>query len=76
MIRDEIRVGAEIDAHCTRCRMLTNHRVVAMVEGTIKRVICLTCSGQHNYHPPAGQKALKGAKAKRVGKEQKKVWWI
>jgi hypothetical protein len=29
--------------------MTLNHRVVAMVKGNPKRVLCLTCNKQHNY---------------------------
>ena len=44
-----ITVGSEIDAWCTSCRLTLNHRVVAMVAGTPKRVLCLTCNKQHNF---------------------------
>src|SRR5262245_28513441 len=47
-----ISAGSEIDAWCTSCRMTLNHRVVAMVEGVAKRVLCLTCNKQHNYRAP------------------------
>ena len=70
---DDIRVGGEIDAVCTRCRRITNHRIVAMVEGRIKRVICLTCDSQHNYHQPPGQKSQATLQVRRVGKEMKKT---
>lgn len=68
-MRDEIRPSSEIDAYCTKCRMVTNHRVVAIHDGVIKRVICLTCDGQHNYRPPPGQKAVKTGRAKRIKKD-------
>ena len=32
--------------------MTLNHRVVAMVGGTPKRVLCLTCNKQHNFRKP------------------------
>lgn len=38
--------------------MTLNHRVVAMVGGSAKRVVCLTCNKQHNYRAP---KATGGA---------------
>jgi hypothetical protein len=46
--------GSEIDAWCTSCRMNLNHRIVAMVGSTVKRVLCLTCNKQHNYRAPKG----------------------
>lgn len=44
--------GDIIDASCTRCRILTNHTIVAMVEGRIVRVKCNTCGSEHRYHQP------------------------
>jgi hypothetical protein len=35
--------------------MTLNHRVVAMVRGVAKRVLCLTCNKQHNYRAPKGE---------------------
>jgi hypothetical protein len=32
--------------------MTLNHRVVAMVAGNPKRVLCLTCNKQHNFRRP------------------------
>ncbi len=47
-----LKAGSEIDAWCTSCRMNLNHRIVAMVGGAAKRVLCLTCDKQHNYRAP------------------------
>jgi hypothetical protein len=44
-----LSAGSEIDAWCTRCRLDLGHRIVAMVRGAPKRVICLTCNSEHNY---------------------------
>lgn len=52
-----IKVGSEIDAWCTSCRLTLNHRVVAMVAGLPKRVLCLTCNKQHNFRRPKGEGA-------------------
>jgi hypothetical protein len=49
--------GDILDAHCTRCRILTNHTIVAMVEGRVARVKCNTCGSEHNYHSPKEEKA-------------------
>ena len=44
--------GDILDAQCTRCRVLTNHTIVAMVAERIVRVKCNTCGSEHNYHAP------------------------
>jgi hypothetical protein len=54
--RKKPAAGGEIDAYCTKCRMDLNHRIIAVVEGTVKRVMCLTCNGEHNYRRPAAER--------------------
>nr|AQQ74830.1 hypothetical protein [uncultured bacterium] len=62
------KVGSEVDAYCTKCKMDLLHRVVAVLEATPKRVECQTCHSQHNYRKPKGVAAAKAAKApKRKG---------
>ncbi|MDR1045690.1 MAG: hypothetical protein LBP33_11340 [Candidatus Adiutrix sp.] len=70
---DDIRPGGEIDAVCTRCRLVTNHRIVALVDGLVKRVVCLTCDSQHNYRQPPDEKKAPAAKTMRVAREMKKT---
>jgi len=48
--------GDILDANCTRCRSLTNHTIVALVDGRVVRVKCNTCGSEHNYHPPKEDK--------------------
>ena len=43
-----------MDAWCTRCKMELGHRIVAMVGGVPKRVLCMTCNSEHNYRVPPG----------------------
>lgn len=50
-----LKAGSEVDAWCTKCRLDLNHRIVALVQGRPKRVVCLTCGSQHNYRAPKGQ---------------------
>ncbi len=45
----ELKVGGEVDAYCTRCRMLLAHTVLAIWAGQIKKVQCNTCGGQHAF---------------------------
>lgn len=43
------RVGGDIDAFCSRCKMLLGHTILAMVGDRPARVRCNTCQGEHNY---------------------------
>lgn len=47
-----LTAGSEIDAWCTKCRLDLGHRIVAMVQGVPKRVVCQTCGSEHNYRAP------------------------
>ncbi len=59
-----LKTGGEIDSFCTKCQILLNHRIIAMVGNLPVRVECSTCSSPHNYRPRApGEKAEKAPKA-------------
>ena len=47
------KTGGEIDAYCTKCRLDLTHRIIAMVEGAVKKVECKTCGSHHLYRRPA-----------------------
>ena len=49
--------GDFIDSQCTKCKILTNHTIVAIEAGKVAQVKCNTCGGEHNYHAPKGEKA-------------------
>lgn len=57
------RVGGEIDATCTRCKMTLAHTIIAMVGANPVRVKCNTCDGEHNYRGIAGPAAPSKARA-------------
>ena len=63
------RVGGEIDAFCTKCKMDLAHTIVAMDGTKPVRVQCNTCHGQHNYRgkAEAAPKAAKAAKTRSSG---------
>jgi hypothetical protein len=48
-----LKVGGDVDAWCTRCKMLLGHTVLAMVGSRPARVRCNTCQGEHNYRGSA-----------------------
>jgi hypothetical protein len=65
MIIRKLSAGDIIEAHCTKCREVMNHRIVAMVGERVVRVECNTCNGVHNYRPPAEAKTPAGSKPVR-----------
>lgn len=48
------KVGGEVDALCTRCRLTLAHTILAMVGTKIARVRCNTCNGDHAYRAAPG----------------------
>ena len=55
-----LKTGGEVDSYCTKCKMVLNHRIIAMVGNTPVRVECSTCSSHHNFRPRMpGEKAVK-----------------
>jgi hypothetical protein len=57
MIERKLSAGDIIEARCTKCRAVLNHRIVAMVEERPVRVECNTCGGVHNFYSPVESKA-------------------
>lgn len=59
-----LKTGGEVDSWCTKCKLVLNHRIIAMVGGTPVRVECSTCSSHHNFRARApGDKAPAAARA-------------
>jgi hypothetical protein len=63
-----LRAGGEVDSYCTKCRLVLNHRIIAMVGPLPKKVECSTCNSHHTYRPYApGQKPEPGARGAAAG---------
>jgi hypothetical protein len=62
----EQRLGDVIDDHCVKCRRITNHSIVSLVDGQAAKVRCRTCYHDHDYRheqAPPSKKDLKRAEA-------------
>lgn len=68
MTTRKLSAGDIIEARCTKCREVLNHRIVAMVEEKVVRVECNTCNGVHNYHAPPTAKEAKAPKKASTAK--------
>ena len=59
---DEMRLGDVIDDHCIKCRRVTNHAIVSLMDGQAAKVRCRTCYHDHDYRheqAPPSKKELK-----------------
>src|ERR1700687_3012957 len=45
----ELRLGDEIDDYCVKCRRLTNHSIVSLVDTKAAKVRCRTCYSDHDF---------------------------
>ena len=43
------RLGDVVDDYCSRCRLLSNHAIAAIVDDVIKQTRCSTCDFEHPY---------------------------
>jgi hypothetical protein len=60
----DTRLGDVIDDFCVKCRRLTNHSVVSILNGAAAKVRCRTCYSDHDYRneqAPPSKKDLKKA---------------
>ena len=60
--------GMELDAYCTKCKIVLAHVIVAMNGTRVARVQCKTCDGLHAYRASVpGSRAAKGGRKKAGG---------
>ncbi len=69
------RVGGEVDASCTRCRMELAHTILAMVGPKIARVRCNTCGSDHVYRGTQSGSRAAAARPRATPAERTLVGW-
>jgi hypothetical protein len=65
------KTGGEIDAYCTKCKLDLNHRIIAMAEGVVKKVECLTCRSHHLYRRPKTERDAAHARMEKRAEDRK-----
>ena len=74
----DIAIGTDVEAYCTKCKLVLAHVVMAMVGAKPRRVKCNTCGGEHNYRAekPQGKTAAKTEKtAKKPSTRKTRQSW-
>ena len=61
---EQIKVGGEVDAYCTSCRLMKWHVIVAVVGDKPAKVECHGCHKQHGFRaaPPGAPKVKRVTK--------------
>ena len=44
-----MRLGDDIDDHCSSCKRTTDHSIVSMMGEEVLRARCRTCNSEHKY---------------------------
>jgi hypothetical protein len=44
-----MRLGDDIDDHCSRCKRTTDHSIVAMAGEEVLKTRCRTCNTEHKF---------------------------
>ena len=50
-----MRLGDDIDDHCSRCKRSTDHAIVSMMGEEVLKTRCRTCNGEHKYRQNKGR---------------------
>lgn len=73
---DTFKVGSNIDAWCTKCKLVLAHTIEAVAGAVIKRVQCNTCRGKHMFKaemPGTKKKVLAPSKSASAPKAKSKA---
>jgi hypothetical protein len=76
----KIAAGSDVEAYCTKCKLVLAHTVITMQGTKPRRVKCNTCTGEHNYRAEKPQskaavkKPEKTPKAKSATKRTRQTW--
>jgi hypothetical protein len=62
----ELRLGDVIDDYCVKCRRLTNHSIVSLLNGSAAKVRCRTCYSDHDYRNEQAPPSKKDLKRKEL----------
>ena len=65
----DLRLGDVIDDFCVKCRRLTNHSVVSIVNNAPAKVRCRTCYSDHDYRHETAPPSKKDLKKQELFKE-------
>ena len=68
MATTKYKVGAEVEAHCAKCKADRLHVIAALKsDGNINRVTCKTCEDLHLFRRPKTPPPKSPAKRRRAG---------
>ncbi len=63
-------VGTDIVSWCTKCKLMLDHTISALVDALPKKVKCKTCNGHHNYREKEPEKKTPGTRKTKKSEYQ------
>lgn len=63
-------VGTDIVSWCTKCKLMLDHIISALVDELPKKVKCKTCNGHHNYREAEPVKKTPGTRKTKKSEYQ------
>lgn len=67
--------GENIAAHCTKCKLVLDHVIVAMDGETIAKVKCKTCGSNHKYRDAIPVRKTRASVKKEETEKSAHVFW-
>ena len=58
----DLRLGDDLDDFCVKCKRVTNHAIVSLLNGEAAKMRCRSCYNEHDYRhekAPPSKKELK-----------------
>jgi len=49
-------IGSDIEAYCTKCKLLLNHIILIHEDNMVSKIKCKTCGSEHKYKDPKSTK--------------------
>ncbi|WP_051822454.1 hypothetical protein [Desulfonatronum thiodismutans] len=71
MTTESIQAGSSVESACRKCKTVTDHHVVVMIDEKIGKVQCKVCGGQHAHRPPKAAPAPKAAAQPKATADKK-----
>lgn len=65
----ELRLGDVIDDYCVKCRRITNHSIVSLLNKEPAKMRCRTCYNDHDYRHETAPPSKKELKKQQLFKE-------
>ncbi len=65
----DFRLGDVIDDYCVKCKRITNHSIVSLMNGEPAKMRCRTCYSDHDYRHEKAPPSKKDLKKEQLFKE-------